>query len=239
MYHYGQSDRGPYTFQTILTADGEIMFQYLHVDDLDYSATVGIQNYDGTLGLGISCDEEYLRDSLAIKIRPSWVRIDSLEGCIQPGENKMLILTFDPLSYSRGIYHADLLIESWDKNHQLGTKIIPLTFCIDTTTSVQWIDAGKPDKMVLLKNYPNPFNAVTSIQYAVRGRQTPVRTTLRLYNLLGQKVRTLVDAEMTPGSYQVIWDGKDDRGEEVASGVYLCRLKAGSHLETKKMVLLK
>ncbi|MGB7060873.1 MAG: FlgD immunoglobulin-like domain containing protein [Candidatus Zixiibacteriota bacterium] len=239
MHHYGHASRGPYTFQTILTSDGEIILLYLHSDDSDTTATIGIQNYDGTTGLGVSCDEEYLHDSLAIKIRPGWVRVDSLEGCIQPGESKTLNLTFDPLSYPQGVYHADLLIESWDKNHQLETKIIPLTFCIDTTTSVEWADAGKPERIVLLKNYPNPFNAVTSIQYTVHGRQTPVRTTLKLYNLLGQKVRTLVNAEKTPGDYQVTWDGKDDRGREVASGVYLCILKTGSCQKIRKMLLLK
>ncbi len=239
VHHYGQADRGPYTFQTILTPDGEITFQYLHIQDSLYTASIGIQNYNGTTGLQVSYNDSSLHDSLAIKIRPGWVRVDSLEGCIQPGESETLNLTFDPLSYPQGIYHADLLIESWDKNHQLETKIIPLTFCIDTTTSVEWTDAGKPEKIVLLKNYPNPFNAVTSIQYTVHGRQTPVHTTLKLYNLLGQKVRTLVDAEMIPGNYQAVWDGKDNRGKEVASGIYLCRLQSGPHQEIRKMVLLK
>ena len=239
MHHYGQSDRGPYSFQTILTYSGEITFQYLQIDDSDYSATIGIQNYDGTIGLGVSCDEEYLHDSLAIRVRPSWAKVDSMEGCIQPGESKTLNLIFDPLSYPRGIYQADLYIEGWDKNHQLETKIIPLTFCIDTTTSVEWTDAGKPERVCLLQNYPNPFNAVTSIQYTVHGTHTPIPTTVKLYNLLGQKVRTLVEAEMMPGNYQVIWDGKDDRGKDVASGIYLCRLKSGPDWEVRKMLLLK
>ena len=62
---------------------------------------------------------------------------------------------------------------------------------------------------------------------------------MKLYNLLGQKVRTLVEAEMMPGNYQVIWDGKDDRGKDVASGIYLCRLKSGPDWEVRKMLLLK
>ena len=247
--------RNPYTFQTILTPDGEITFQYLHIQDSLYTASIGIQNYNGTTGLQVSYNDSSLHDSLAIKIRPGWVRVDSLEGCIQPGENKTLTLIFDPLSYPRGVYHADLVIESWDKNHQLETKIIPLTFCIDTTTFVQWTDAGKPEKIVLLKNYPNPFNPVTVIQYTVgsgdgkavdgglvlsevEGPWT-ADVSLKIYNVLGQKVRTLVDAEMMPGDYQVIWDGRDDRGKEVASGIYLCRLKTSSCQEIRKMLLLK
>lgn|GEM_PF-1318063 len=255
MHHYGQSNRGPYTFQTILTPDGEITFQYLHIDDSDYSATVGVQNYDGTLGLGISCDHQYLHDSLAIKIRPSWGRLDSMQGTIQPGESKTLNLIFDPLSYLRGVYQADLLIEAWDKNHQLETKIIPLTFSIDTTTSVEWTDAGSPDEIVLLMNYPNPFNPTTTIQFAVVGGKGKaadgglvlseaegLRTTdvsLKIYNVRGQLVRTLVGAETMSGRYQVVWDGRDDRRRELASGIYFCKLAAGSHCMVRKMVLLK
>jgi hypothetical protein len=247
LHHYGQPDRGPYTFQTILTPDGEITFQYLNIDDSDYSATVGIQNYDGTLGLEVSCKQEYLHDSLTVKIRPSWVRVDSMQGRILPGESKTLNLIFDPLSYPRGIYNADLLIESWDKNHQLETKIIPLTFCIDTTTSVEWTEAERPERVSLLRNYPNPFNPTTTIQFAVVVRegkaaddgQRTADISLKIYNVRGQLVRTLVDGEMMPGEYKVVWDGKDERGKELASGIYLCRLRSGPDWELRKMLLLK
>jgi hypothetical protein len=255
MHHYGQDDRGPYTFQTVLTPDGEIVFQYLHIHDSLYSATVGIQNYNGTIGLEVSYNQNYPKDSLAIKIRPSWVKMDSMEGYIQPAENQALALTFDPLSYPRGIYHADMLIDSWDKNHQLETKVIPMTLCFDTTTSVEWTDAQRPEKIELFQNYPNPFNPLTTIQFTVRGGDGKaadgglvlsevegLRTadvSLRIYNLLGQLVRTLKDEKMIPGNYQVIWDGKDDRGKEVASGIYFCKLTEGYYQKVQKMVLLK
>jgi len=88
-------------------------------------------------------------------------------------------------------------------------------------------------------NYPNPFNPVTSIQYTVNSRQRPVPTTLKVYNILGQKVRTLVDEPKGRGNHEVIWDGKDDLGKEVASGIYFYQLKVGEFTETKKMLLLK
>ncbi|KPL05477.1 MAG: hypothetical protein AMJ73_00785 [candidate division Zixibacteria bacterium SM1_73] len=91
----------------------------------------------------------------------------------------------------------------------------------------------------LNQNYPNPFNPTTKIQYAVGSRQTPIHITLKIHNILGQEVRTLVDGPKTGGSHEVIWDGKDDRGREVASGIYLYQLKAGDLTETKKMLLLK
>jgi hypothetical protein len=251
---------GPYTFQTILTKDGEIAFQYHRVNDTLCSATVGIQNQDGTAGLEISYNQNYMEDSLWVKIRPSWVSVDSMQGTIQPGESKILNLTFNRLSYPRGIYHANLIINSRDKNHQLDPIGIPLTLCVDTTTSVEFEEDQKPVTFALFPNYPNPFNPVTCIRYAVGGRQKKAadnglvlsevegrrtvdgsfaRVTLKIYNILGQKVRTLVDEPKASGNYQVIWDGKDDQGKDVASGIYFYQLTAGDYKETKKMTLVR
>jgi flagellar hook assembly protein FlgD len=68
---------------------------------------------------------------------------------------------------------------------------------------------------------------------------SPIPTTLKIYNVLGQLVRTLVDQEKLPRRYEVLWDGKDDRGKEVTSGVYFYRLETSGYKETKKMILLK
>ncbi len=232
---------GPYTFQTILTKNGEMTFQYYRISDTLYSATVGIQNQDGMVGLGVLYNQDYLEDSLWIKIRPSWVSVDSMWGMIDPGESKTLNLTFDRLSYPRGIYHANLIIDSWDKNHNLDTIRIPLTLCIDTTTSVDFEEDQKPTAFALFQNYPNPFNPITVIRFNVQDSKfkIPIHTTLKIYNILGQKVRTLVDEPKTAGSYEVIWDGKDDKGKEVASGIYFYKLTAGSYQKIRKMVLLK
>jgi hypothetical protein len=109
-----------------------------------------------------------------------------------------------------------------------------------------------PRAYSLSQNYPNPFNPVTSIQYAVGSKQTKAadgglwtadnstqHVTLKVYNILGQLVRILVDEEKLPGTYQVVWDGKDQNKEEVSSGIYFYRLKASDYVEAKKMILLK
>jgi len=92
----------------------------------------------------------------------------------------------------------------------------------------------------LAQNYPNPFNPVTTIPYAVgtrRGGITPV--TLKVYNILGQLVRTLVDEEKAAGRHQVSWDGRDQSGGQLSSGVYLYRLEVGDLRVTKRMLLLR
>ncbi|MCK4427194.1 MAG: T9SS type A sorting domain-containing protein, partial [candidate division Zixibacteria bacterium] len=100
-----------------------------------------------------------------------------------------------------------------------------------------------PEKFALYQNYPNPFNPSTKIPFTVFGSQftvhSPIHTSLKIYNILGQKVRTLVDEEKLPGIYQAIWDGKDDEGKDVASGIYFYQLTVRDQILTKKMLLLR
>jgi hypothetical protein len=96
---------------------------------------------------------------------------------------------------------------------------------------------------VLNQNYPNPFNSSTSIPFKVNGSQPAekgtIPTTLTVYNILGQKVKRLLNEEKLPGNYSIIWDGKDERGKDVASGIYFYQLKVGDFRLSKKMLLLK
>ena len=94
-----------------------------------------------------------------------------------------------------------------------------------------------PDDYVLHQNYPNPFNSGTTIKYNIALNKN---VSIHIYNMLGQAVKVLVDARMhEPGDYSVVWDGRDSRGSEVASGVYFCRLQAGSVVKTQRMLLLR
>jgi hypothetical protein len=101
----------------------------------------------------------------------------------------------------------------------------------------------KPSEFGLSQNYPNPFNPLTTIPFQVKslefGVGRPYRTTLAIYNIRGQRVRTLLDEYKVPGEYQVVWDGKDDSGKKVGSGIYFYRLKIGDFSETRRSVLLK
>lgn len=95
-----------------------------------------------------------------------------------------------------------------------------------------------PTKYSLYQNYPNPFNPSTSIRYFVGG-DGPAEVSLRIYNVAGQLVKTLVDGRKLPGEHEEIWEGKNDNDQEVASGMYFYRLKVADYAETKKMVLLR
>jgi hypothetical protein len=97
-------------------------------------------------------------------------------------------------------------------------------------------DVIVPHAFSLSQNYPNPFNPQTTILFSIDRGQ---KVSLSVYNILGRKVKTLVDRSIEAGSHEVVWDGFDDSGNSVASGVYFYRLDtAGGHV-TRKMMLLK
>ena len=104
-------------------------------------------------------------------------------------------------------------------------------------------DVSLPERYMLAQNYPNPFNPGTTLPFSLKVQGStfkgPIHATLKVYNILGRLVRTLVDEEKAPGSYKIIWDGKDNSGKEVGSGIYFYQLKTEEYPATKKMVLLR
>jgi len=106
-------------------------------------------------------------------------------------------------------------------------------------TSVRRVDTGNiPENFSLFANYPNPFNPATEIRYQL-SQSSEDATTLRVYNLLGQEIITLVNEIQNPGIHAVTWDGKDNLGRPVSSGVYIYRLQANGLTQSRKMLLVK
>jgi Ca-activated chloride channel family protein len=93
----------------------------------------------------------------------------------------------------------------------------------------------------LLQNFPNPFNPSTTIRYAVPGMRNGelVSVSLVIYDILGQEIRTLVHEMQSSGMYTAVWDGTDNSGRQVSSGMYIYRLTAGSYSNSRRMVLMK
>ena len=112
------------------------------------------------------------------------------------------------------------------------------TFYVETGTDVEnsTQEGNEISNYSLLQNYPNPFNPNTCIEFDL-ARTCQVR--LEIYNILGNKVKTLVNDKLGAGHKSITRDGKDDQGKEVASGIYFYRLKAGEFTLTKRMLLLK
>ena len=93
-----------------------------------------------------------------------------------------------------------------------------------------------PENFQLLQNYPNPFNAGTMIRYEL---PQPAKVRLVIYNLLGQRVKSLVQGQQSAGKYSINWDGTSDAGRPVASGIYIYRISVDNYVQSRKMMLLK
>lgn len=92
----------------------------------------------------------------------------------------------------------------------------------------------------LPQNCPNPFNPKTQIQFAIPARlQEGVMTNLAVFNLLGERVRLLVDARKLPGRHAIEWDGKNANGDVVSTGIYIFRLETPGFVRTRRMLFLK
>lgn len=96
-----------------------------------------------------------------------------------------------------------------------------------------------PTQYILKQNYPNPFNPTTTIRYTIAEFHPNLPVKLEIYNLRGQKIRTLVNTKQPAAAYSIPWDGRDDLGIPVASGVYLYRLRAGNFSQVRKMSLIR
>lgn len=114
---------------------------------------------------------------------------------------------------------------------------LPMYISVGTTTGIgEQVNRSLPAYFSLSQNYPNPFNPETVISYSL-----PVasQVLLRIYNTVGQVVRTLMNGSLPAGTHSVRWDGCDDRGMPVSSGVYIYNLNAGSQQISRKMLLIR
>ncbi len=106
-------------------------------------------------------------------------------------------------------------------------------------TSVQTFDNDSqelPKTFELFQNYPNPFNAETIIRYQLPESS---HVSLKIFNLLGQEIKTLLDKKQQTGEYQIRWNGLDYLGNQASSGIYIMNFVAGSFVESRKILLLK
>ncbi len=164
------------------------------------------------------------------------------------GGGKLKILLHSGNLYSSGLIHsglADLVEIPVTTNQPVAsgdTAQIKLSKALLATSSasavpVEGLDAPLPISFKVAQNYPNPFNPTTIIEFSFGPRAKNVR--LDIFNIIGQKVTTLINDFLPPGQHQVEWNSTGDNGQKVASGVYLYKLQVGQESQTKKMLLLK
>jgi len=127
---------------------------------------------------------------------------------------------------------ANILIHN--NSNYGGDYVIPVTLYV--------VSVGTEEDLSVLYtklggNYPNPFNPSTTISFETTNSHELSR--IEIYNLKGEKVKQLVSEQLPAGQHSVVWDGRDDSGKSVSSGIYFYKLKTGNYEKTKKMILLK
>ncbi len=110
------------------------------------------------------------------------------------------------------------------------------TNVVSWPTNVNNNDSDIPYLVHLEDNYPNPFNPETTISFYI---PTSGNLSLDIFNLRGQKIKSLVNEHKNAGQHKIVWDGRDDNNKRLASGIYLYKLKSGNYTRSKKMILLK
>lgn len=155
-----------------------------------------------------------------------------------------LILTFN-VNSTQGRFVIDTCCvrpanhcEFIDVNNNLITaEFIHGTVGIDVPANVKEVETATiPKDYSLEQNYPNPFNAGTVIRFA---QPVDGHVQIDVFNVLGQRINTLVDEFRAAGTHQVSWDGRSEGGVQVSTGVYFYRITAGSYVTTRKMVMIK
>jgi photosystem II stability/assembly factor-like uncharacterized protein len=178
--------------------------------------------------------------------------IDGLQGWITTsrnigqGEEDFILYTSDGGENWSECYYNDGPYISCLENYQdkylwaagVGGNIIRYS---KYSTPVEDDNITLPAQTELLQNYPNPFNPYTTIKFTIPVVGAYSNTPLRLvvYDILGREINTLVNENKIAGEYSVIWDGKDNFGRDVPSGIYFCNLKYGDISKSKKMILVK
>lgn len=163
-----------------------------------------------------------------------WLDIPLPFGSAAGGETAEVEISTDPSGLQVGnTYQAVLTVLSNDQNTPEIT--VPVEIYIEPPNSITESDAA-PGTLRLHANYPNPFNPATTISFDL---PQPAQTTLEIFNILGQKVATLIDEKISAGSYSYYWNGRSAKGEPLSSGVYIYRLKAGEKTLVRKMLLAR
>jgi len=165
----------------------------------------------------------------------TWLNVDPRSGSVNAGQNLNVTLTLDATDLESGQYTGSLTVTGYDMNGLVDEILVPVTFNVDPT-GVEDNVVDLPTEFGLSQNYPNPFNPTTEINFALPENS---HVTLEVFNVLGQRVLTLIDSDMKAGYQSVTWNGKDNQNQSVSSGIYLYVLKAGENTFTKKMMMLK
>jgi hypothetical protein len=179
---------------------------------------------------------------------PRWLRI------VRKGNQFITFTSSDGVNWQDTLNQATiamdstvligLAVSSGSTTETIDSRFSSVACSVSPPTSVRSTALGLPKEFNLHQNYPNPFNPTTTIRYAIPRTS---RVTIEIFNIMGQRVATLAFKQQEQGEYQVLWNGRNSEGTQVASGLYFCRMQARSNVQgntdnrtfMKKLLLIR
>jgi hypothetical protein len=247
---------GNWTFSVTDTTDFELTYETPAMTEQDVAVvfSVDMSAEEVTMPMILCGDTSPLTWTWSVD-NPDTLNDEGLNGDAAAGDDVWsIIITFPTgtqkrveYKYGNGgadndlAYGTNRLFYIDDVAHSVADpQILPTdTFGILTAVPERERAGGSvPRGFSLLPNFPNPFNSETVITYRI-GLPEPVPLSLKIFNLLGQQERTLYEGVRGNGEYRSIWDGRDDAGRALSSGVYFVRLQVGEMGQTRKVVLTR
>jgi len=218
------------TFKTVATA-GTVEFARMSAENGVLSLPLAISATSGVTSIYAEADLNNANIEIGkvnMRLPEGWLVVTSTEN------GKVRIAAAGTTAINDGIFAT---VEVTLKDKEATVSIVGNAKLNDEISSSLNAKVRElPTEFALSQNYPNPFNPTTSIKFSVA---QDAKVNLVVYDMLGQRVRTLVDGIQEAGFYTVRWDGSNDFGGKVASGIYIYRLQAGSFVSTMKMNLMK
>ena len=167
-------------------------------------------------------------DNIRIAVSPAWLHSQAT-GLLHAGETNALNFSINTANLDAGSYEGSLVVS--DINHDVSDTVkITLDVLLSTKND------PAPLSYSLYQNYPNPFNPETELMFSIAKEEM---VTLAIYDILGNRIKTVLQKRLNPGSHRYSWDGLNDNGNTVSAGMYFYKMNTPSFSETKKMLLLK
>lgn len=170
-----------------------------------------------------------------VSLNDKTVVVFTMATSVPNGGNTVLTEQKSTLGFSNSVNSSDGTNFNWYADGSL-TLLNKIRIVAESATGVEDLIELMPSSYSLSQNYPNPFNPSTKIKFSL---PEAAKVTVRIYDMLGRDIKTLVNTEQTAGSHEVTWNGDNDMGQKVASGIYMYAISTSKFVQTKKMVLLK
>jgi len=191
--------------------------------------------------LSLLTPDPQVGDTVTVEVHPNGLNVYDLE-VLPPGETVWQSYSIPPdnrvVLFTDGWNPGKVKVRvDYDIPNSFSSGVFRMAFRLSQGSGVDAGNRLSVTRFGLDQNFPNPFNPRTTIRYRLLYK---TRVKLVIYNLLGQKVRTLTDEVKPAGEHLVQWDGRDDQGKEVSSGVYICQLKSmAGWVQSRKMLLVR